>query len=236
MLTGVSYMESSALGKATSKKHSLLPCRNSRSAPPSWRQTRSLACAKTLTWIQMRSSSSTCKCTEQRSSTENSPGEAERVSRRAGDLVGREPEPRPGGRAAPPRLRLPGDGGHHCHPANVASRPLTLARPAASGKPRRPPGPARAKYMSCGFDREHSMSPNTVELANSRPRGVTGRRRCGFYMWNTAMSAALYAPLPWARAGAAARHGTASSLRVMATLGTTTRRPYTTAGSTRPHP
>ena len=34
----------------------------------------------------------------------------------------------------PPRLRLPGDGGGHCHPANATSRPLTLARPAASGK------------------------------------------------------------------------------------------------------
>ena len=32
----------------------------------------------------------------------------------------------------PLRLRLPGDGGDHCHPANAASRPLTLARPAAS--------------------------------------------------------------------------------------------------------
>ena len=28
----------------------------------------------------------------------------------------------------------PGDGGGHCHPANATSRPLTLARPAASGK------------------------------------------------------------------------------------------------------
>ena len=34
----------------------------------------------------------------------------------------------------PPRLRLPGHSGGHCHPANAASRPLTLARPAASGK------------------------------------------------------------------------------------------------------
>ena len=38
------------------------------------------------------------------------------------------------GQSQPPRLRLPGDGGGHCHPANAASRPLTLARPAASGK------------------------------------------------------------------------------------------------------
>ena len=31
-------------------------------------------------------------------------------------------------------LRLPGDGGGHCRPANAASRPLTRARPAASSK------------------------------------------------------------------------------------------------------
>ena len=35
VLTGVSCMENSALGKATSRRHSFLPCRNSRSAPPS---------------------------------------------------------------------------------------------------------------------------------------------------------------------------------------------------------
>ena len=28
----------------------------------------------------------------------------------------------------------PATGGGHCHPANATSRPLTLARPAASGK------------------------------------------------------------------------------------------------------
>ena len=33
-----------------------------------------------------------------------------------------------------PASRLLGDGRGHCHPANTASRPLTLARPAASGR------------------------------------------------------------------------------------------------------
>ena len=42
-------MESSVLGKATSKKHSSLPFKNSRSVPPLWGQTRLSVCVKTLT-------------------------------------------------------------------------------------------------------------------------------------------------------------------------------------------
>ena len=34
----------------------------------------------------------------------------------------------------PPRLRLPGDGGGHCHPANAASRPLTSFAPPPQAK------------------------------------------------------------------------------------------------------
>ena len=56
----------------------------------------------------------------------------------------------------PPRLRLPGHSGGHCHPANAASRPLTLARPAASGK--NSAEHAFRKRLSC------------VRLALGRPR------------------------------------------------------------------
>ena len=81
----------------------------------------------------------------------------------------------------PPRLRLPGDGGGHCHPANATSRPLTLARPAASGKNSAEhafrkrltdcsvPGSVRQALVAT-FNQEHASSDGGAVLLKAAER------------------------------------------------------------------
>ena len=89
----------------------------------------------------------------------------------------------------PPRLRLPGDGGGHCHPANAASRPLTLARPAASGKTRPNTPFARgsvdwasiAVMVAVGgllWRQIHALALEVRELARRLSAAVAGLGEC----------------------------------------------------------